>query len=95
MFDGSNPVTTGYGPVRFEVRAGTSGCVGEGGACLYGPGVSVDTEVLDPAFNTTTTTTTTTSTTTTSPETKQPHLKLQQPHLKLQQPHLKLQQQQL
>ena len=69
MFDGSNPVTTGYGPVRFEVRAGTSGCVGEGGACLYGPGVSVDTEVLDPAFNTTTTTTTTTSTTTTSPET--------------------------
>ena len=65
MFDGSNPVTTGYGPVSFEVKAGTSGCVGEGGECLYGPGVSVDTEVLDPASNTTTTTTTSTTTTST------------------------------
>ena len=64
MFDGSNPVTTGYGPVRFKVRAGNAACVGEAeGQCLYGPWAFVDINVLDPALNTTTSTTTTTTTT--------------------------------
>ena len=71
LFNGSNPVTTGYGPVRFKVRAGTSGCVGEGGSCLYGPEVFVDTNVLDPELSTTTTTAPTTTTTISTTSTTQ------------------------
>lgn len=49
MFDGNNPVTTGYGPVRFKLYAGSAACVGVGsGECLYGPSTSVDVNVLDP-----------------------------------------------
>ncbi len=63
MFSGSNPVTTGYGPVRFKIKAGTGPCVGEGaGDCLYGPEASVDATVLDPSPPTTTTSSTTTTT---------------------------------
>jgi hypothetical protein len=81
MFSGSNPVTTGYGPVRFGIKAGNQSCFSsEGvGACAYGPEVTVDVTVLDPTPATTTTTepepeTTTTTepepetTTTTEPE---------------------------
>lgn len=60
--------TTGYGPIRFKIQAGTAPCVGEGdGSCLYGPQSSVDITVVEPAAPTTTTSTTTT--TTTVPET--------------------------
>jgi hypothetical protein len=81
MFSGSNPVTTGFGPVRFGIKAGNQSCFsGEGvGPCVYGPEVTVDATVIDPNSSTTTTTTTvapqTTSTTssttstTTVPET--------------------------
>jgi hypothetical protein len=49
MFDGSNPVTTGYGPVRFRVYAMTGQCAGVGsGSCLYGPKTYVDAVVLAP-----------------------------------------------
>jgi hypothetical protein len=59
MFSGSNPVTTGYGPVRFGIKAMTGGCVGVGtGSCTYGPEVTVDATVLDPTPVTTTTSTT-------------------------------------
>lgn len=72
MFDGSNPVTTGYGPVRFKVYAMSGPCAGVGeGSCLYGPSTNADATVLDPTPPTTTTTTTTTtlpSTTTTTTE---------------------------
>ena len=81
MFSGSNPVTTGYGPVRFGIKAGNQSCFSsEGvGPCAYGPEVTVDITVLDPTPPTTTTTepepeTTTTTepepetTTTTEPE---------------------------
>ena len=81
MFSGSNPVTTGYGPVRFGIKAGNQSCFSsEGvGPCAYGPEVTVDVTVLDPTSPTTTTTepepeTTTTTepepetTTTTEPE---------------------------
>jgi hypothetical protein len=52
------PNTTGYGPVRFKVRAGNAACVGEGeGPCIYGPYVSVDLNVQGPVQTTTTTTT--------------------------------------
>jgi hypothetical protein len=47
MFDG----TTGYGPVRFAVKAGSDACVGRTdplGSCLYGPQAYVDATVLDP-----------------------------------------------
>ena len=69
MFSGSNPVTTGFGPVRFGIKAMSGQCVGVGsGSCTYGPEVTVDTTVLDPTTVTTTTssTTTTTSSTTTT-----------------------------
>ena len=74
-FDGSNPVTTGYGPVRFKVYAMSDACAGVGdGSCLYGPSTSADAVVLDPTPPTTTSTTstsvlpiTTTSTTIVSP----------------------------
>ena len=61
MFTGSNPVTTGYGPVRFEVYAADSNW-------FYGPRTSVDATVLDPNATTTTTTTTSTTTTTLAPQ---------------------------
>ena len=64
------PGTTGYGPVRFKIQAGTAPCVGEGnGSCLYGPQVSVDATVVEPTPTTTTVSSTTTSTTTTEPST--------------------------
>ena len=77
MFSG----TTGFGPVRFGIKAGNQSCFSsEGvGPCAYGPEVTVDVTVLDPTPPTTTTTepepenTTTTepepeTTTTTEPE---------------------------
>ena len=49
------PGTTGYGPVRFKIQAGTAPCVGEGnGSCLYGPQASVDATVVEPTPTTTT-----------------------------------------
>ena len=65
MFSGSNPVTTGYGPVRFGVKPGNQSCFSnEGvGPCVYGPETTVDVTVLDPTPPTTTTTTSTTTTT--------------------------------
>lgn len=58
MFSGSNPVTTGYGPVRFGIKAMSGQCVGVGtGNCTYGPEVTVDATVLDPTTVTTTTST--------------------------------------
>ena len=81
VFSGSNPVTTGYGPVRFGIKAGNQSCFSSEGVapCAYGPEVTVDVTVLDPTPPTTTTTepepeTTTTTepepeiTTTTEPE---------------------------
>jgi hypothetical protein len=74
MFSGSNPVTTGYGPVRFGIKAGNQSCFSnEGvGPCVYGPEITVDVTVLDPTPPTTTTTevptTTTESPTTTTTE---------------------------
>ncbi len=63
MFSGSNPVTTGYGPVRFGIKAMTGGCAGVGtGSCTYGPEVTVDATVLDPTTTSSTTTTTTSTT---------------------------------
>ena len=67
MFDGNNPVTTGYGAVRFRLFAGNGACIGEGpGACLYGPSTSVDVNVLDPNSGTTVTTDGPTDTTVTT-----------------------------
>jgi len=68
MFSGSNPVTTGYGPVRFGIKAGNQSCFSNAGVgpCVYGPEVTVDATVVDPTPVTTTTTTTTTSSTTTT-----------------------------
>ena len=68
MFIGSNPVTTGYGPVRFKVYAMTGQCAGVGsGSCLYGPSTNADAIVIDATPPTTTTSSsTTTSTTSTS-----------------------------
>jgi len=64
--------TTGFGPVRFGIKAGNQSCFSsEGvGPCAYGPEVTVDVTVLDPTPPTTTTTTTEpeTTTTTTEPE---------------------------
>ena len=59
MFTGSNPVTTGLGPVRFEVYAADANW-------FYGPRTSVDATVFDPNATTTTTSTTTTTTTSTT-----------------------------
>jgi len=60
MFSGSNPVTTGYGPVRFGIKAGNQSCFSNAGVgpCVYGPEVTVDTTVIEPASATTSTTTT-------------------------------------
>ena len=69
MFNGSNPVTTGYGPVRFKVYAMSGPCAGVGGgSCMYGPSSSADAVVLEPVSSTTTSTTSTSvvPTTTTS-----------------------------
>ena len=67
MFSGSNPVTTGYGPVRFGIKAGSQRCFSNQGvgSCVYGPEVTVDATVLDPTTVTTTTSSTTTTTSTT------------------------------
>jgi hypothetical protein len=56
MFSGSNPVTTGFGPVRFGIKAGNQSCFSnEGvGPCVYGPEVTVDATVIDPASSNTT-----------------------------------------
>jgi hypothetical protein len=63
MFTGSNPVTTGYGPVRFKVYAMTGPCAGVGsGSCMYGPSTSADADVVEPVSSTTTSSTSTTST---------------------------------
>ena len=74
MFNGSAPVTTGYGPVRFKVYAMNGPCAGVGsGSCMYGPSTSADAVVLEPVPPTTTSSstsvvpTTTTSTTIVSP----------------------------
>ena len=57
------PNTTGYGSVRFKIRAGNAACIGEGqGSCVYGTYETVDVIVLNPALQTTTTTSTTTTT---------------------------------
>ena len=66
MFSGSNPVTTGFGPVRFGIKAGNQSCFSNQGvgSCVYGPEVTVDAIVVDPTPPTTTTTTSTTTTTT-------------------------------
>ena len=68
MFSGSNPVTTGYGPVRFGIKAGNQSCFSNQGvgSCVYGPELTVDATVLDPTPVTTTTSSTTTTTTTTT-----------------------------
>lgn len=48
------PNTTGYGPVRIKVRAGSAACVGEGGgSCVYGPYSTVDVVIPNPAAATT------------------------------------------
>jgi hypothetical protein len=53
MFSGSNPVTTGYGPVRFGIKTMSGQCVGVGsGSCTYGPETYVDATVLNPALGT-------------------------------------------
>ena len=53
MFSGSNPVTTGYGPVRFGIKAMSGQCVGVGsGSCTYGPETYIDATVLNPALGT-------------------------------------------
>jgi len=63
MFDGSNPVTTGYGQVRFKVYAMNGVCAGVGtGSCLYGPSTNVDATVMNPSLATTTTVSVTTTT---------------------------------
>ena len=63
MFTGSNPVTTGYGPVRFCIKASTwDGSEGSSLAdseCVY-----IDLDVQAPVPPTTTSTTSTTTTTT-------------------------------
>jgi hypothetical protein len=71
MFSGSNPVTTGYGPVRFGVKAGNQSCFSsEGvGPCVYGPETTVDATVLDPTSPTTTTPVIPETTTTWVPDT--------------------------
>ena len=72
MFNGSAPVTTGYGPVRFKVYAMNGPCAGVGsGSCMYGPSTSADAVVLEPVPPTTTTTSSST-TTTTEPEVVSP-----------------------
>jgi len=67
MFSG----TTGFGPVRFGIKAGNESCFSaEGvGPCVYGPETTIDVMVVDP---TPPTTTTSTATTTTIPETTIP-----------------------
>ena len=54
MFSG----TTGFGPVRFGIKAGNKSCFSsEGvGACVYGPETTIDVMVVDPTPPTTTTT---------------------------------------
>jgi hypothetical protein len=70
MFSG----TTGFGPVRFGVKAGNQSCFSnEGvGPCVYGPEITVDATVLDPNPSTTTTSSTTTTTTSSTTTTVAP-----------------------
>ena len=75
--------TTGFGPVRFGIKAGNQSCFSnEGvGACVYGPETTVDVTVLDPTPPSTTSTEPET-TTTTQPEpttTTQPEPEITQP----------------
>jgi hypothetical protein len=71
MFSG----TTGFGPVRFGIKAGNESCFSSDGVgpCIYGPETNVDVLVIDPTPPPPTTTTepeqTTTSTSTTVPST--------------------------
>jgi hypothetical protein len=75
MFTGSNPVTTGYGPVRFKVYAMTGPCAGVGsGSCMYGPSTSADADVVEPVPSTTTSSSSTT--TTTEPEVVPPPIEI-------------------
>lgn len=67
MFNGSNPVTTGYGDVRFKVYAMNGPCAGVGnGSCLYGPSTNADAIVIDATPPTTSTTSTSVEPTTTT-----------------------------
>lgn len=61
--DSTFSATTGFGPVRFGIKAGNQSCFSnEGvGPCIYGPEITVDVTVIDPTPPTTTTTTTTTT----------------------------------
>jgi uncharacterized membrane protein YgcG len=73
MFSG----TTGFGPVRFGIKAGNESCFSSDGVgpCVYGPETNIDVLVIDPTPPTTTTTEpeqTTTSTSTTVPSTTIP-----------------------
>ncbi len=83
MFSG----TTGFGPVRFGIKAGNESCFSaEGvGPCVYGPEVNVDVIVIDPTPPTTTTTepesTTTELETTTSENTTTTTEVIQEPEI--------------
>ena len=76
MFSG----TTGFGPVRFGIKAGNKSCFSsEGvGPCVYGPETTIDVMVVDPTPPTTTTSTTTT---TTIPETTIPETTIPEPQV--------------
>jgi len=67
LFTGNNPVTTGYGPVRFCIKASTwDGSEGSSLAdseCIY---IDLDVQAPIPPTTTTTSTTTTSTTTTTT-----------------------------
>jgi hypothetical protein len=65
MFSG----TTGFGPVRFGIKAGNQSCFSAQGVgpCVYGPETTVDATVLDPTPTTTTTTEVPVTTTTQVP----------------------------
>ena len=70
--------TTGFGPVRFGIKAGNESCFSaEGvGPCVYGPETNIDVLVLDPTPTTTTEPETTTSenTTTTTEVIQEPEI---------------------
>jgi hypothetical protein len=76
MFSG----TTGFGPVRFGIKAGNESCFSSDGVgpCIYGPETNVDVIVIDPTPPPTTTTTEPTTTTTepTTTTTTEPELVL-------------------
>jgi hypothetical protein len=72
--------TTGFGPVRFGIKAGNESCFSSDGVgpCIYGPETNVDVIVIDPTPPTTTTTepesTTSENTTTTTEVTQEPEI---------------------